>query len=50
MVEATIAHGTRSAGEVDFGDVLNRRTSVRKYGDEPLTIEQLGIFLYRLGS
>ena len=26
MVEATITHGTRSAGEVDFGDVLNRRT------------------------
>jgi SagB-type dehydrogenase family enzyme len=33
--------------DAPFTDVLERRRSVRAYGPEPLTIEQLGEFLYR---
>ncbi len=30
-----------------FTDVLERRRSVRRYGEEPVSLEQLGEFLYR---
>jgi SagB-type dehydrogenase family enzyme len=30
-----------------FADVLERRRSVRHYGDEPISLSQLGEFLYR---
>ena len=30
-----------------FSDVLERRRSLRTYGEEPLSVEQLGEFLYR---
>jgi SagB-type dehydrogenase family enzyme len=33
--------------DAPFTEVLERRRSVRAYGPEPLTIEQLGEFLYR---
>lgn len=35
------------AGDVPFTEVLEARKSVRARGDEPLTVQQLGEFLYR---
>jgi oxazoline/thiazoline dehydrogenase len=32
-----------------LGQVMERRSSLRKHGDRPITIEQLGEFLYRIG-
>lgn len=33
--------------DVPFTEVLERRSSIRNHGDSPLTLEQLGEFLYR---